>query len=84
MAKVTQIFYPFGLSDILMTFSRKEINNRYRNDTNIIYVKYLLNKFIIKTYGTCVSKKLEDVPIPMPKNLAVNIAPENVFELKNI
>ena len=83
MAKVTQIFYPFGLSDILMTFSRKEINNRYRNDTNIIYVKYLLNKFIIKTYGTCVSKKLEDVPIPMPKNLAVNIAPENVFELKN-
>ena len=83
MAKLTQIFYPFGLSVILMKFSQKEINNRYRKDTNLIHVKYLLNKFIIKTYLTCISIKLEDVPIPMPKNLAVNIAPENVFELKN-
>ena len=84
MAKLTQIFYPFGLSDILMIFSPKEINNRYRNDTNLLNVKYLLNKFIIKTYLTCISIKLEDVPIPMPKNLAVNIASENVFELKKI
>ena len=67
-----------------MKFSQKEINNRYRKDTNLIHVKYLLNKFIIKTYETCVSTKLEDVPIPMPKNLAVNIASENVFELKKI
>ena len=84
MAKLTQIFYPFGLSVILMKFSQKEINNRYRKDTNLIHVKYLLNKFIIKTYETCVSIQLEDVPIPMPKNLAVNIASENVFELKKI
>ena len=84
MAKLTQIFYPFGLSVILIKFSQKEINNRYRKDTNLIHVKYLLNKFIIKTYETCVSIQLGDVPIPMPKNLAVNIASENVFELKKI